>query len=444
MSSQLTKQEANNIKQTLDEMSRKNAEAINKTIEAFKKGEITLEDYRKKIDEINRSQAQVDKTTQELIPTTETTSAKSVIAWTAVATAVIAVVKATKDAILQSANYADQIGDVAEKWGFTTKEIQEFDYWATMSGTTLESLLTGMRGLVNQAEAGAPAFEKLGVSVKNADGTFKDQKTLFLETIDALNQVEDRTQRNALQFEIFGRAGIELGQVISRDASELQALSSEAENLGIILSEDIISQAGNLNDQLDQIKLSFKSVLAELVAGSPEAEEKLDAFLDNLGERVADWLPKFVKIGGTLLSKVIESLITMLPDILPAFIESIMGFTLEFDWVKLGKSIISAVLKGALSLLVNNPLMQILSKIFGFSLDTLNQGIKDIDLFGDKAKSSLNNLSSYTSSSTTNAIDNSNYAFEVNISSSNYTEQDARVIADEVIKQIATKKQARG
>lgn len=402
----------------------------------FAKLSLDKTDYEKGLDDAKTKG-------KELGNETEKVSAKSVIAWSAVATAVIAIVKATKDAILQSANYADQIGDVAEKWGFTTKEIQEFDYWATMSGTTLESLLTGMRGLVNQAEAGAPAFEKLGVSVKNVDGTFKDQKTLFLETIDALNQVEDRTQRNALQFEIFGRAGIELGQVISRDASELQALSSEAENLGIILSEDTISQAGNLNDQLDQIKLSFKSVLAELVAGSPEAEEKLDAFLDNLGERVSDWLPKFIEIGGALLTKVIESLIKMLPDILPAFIESVMGFTLEFDWVKMGKSIISAVLKGALSILVNNPVMQFLSKVFGFSIDSLNQGIKDIDLFGDKTKSSLNSLSNYTSS-TTNAIDNSNYAFEVNISSSNYAEQDARVIADEVIKQIATKKQARG
>lgn len=402
----------------------------------FAKLSLDKTDYEKGIDDAKTKG-------KELGNETEKVSAKSVIAWTAIATAVVAVTKAIKDAILQSANYADQIGDTAEKWGFTTKQIQEFDYWATMNGTTLESLLTGMRGLVNQAEAGAPAFEKLGVSVKNADGTFKDQKTLFLETIDALNQVEDRTQRNALQFEIFGRAGIELGQVISRDASELQALSSEAENLGIILSEDTISQAGNLNDKLDQIKLSFKSVLAELVAGSPEAEEKLDAFLDNLGERVADWLPKFSKIAGTLLSKVIESLIRMLPDILPAFIESVMGLTLEFDWVEMGKSIISAVLKGALSLLVNNPLMRVLSKIFGFDLSEINQGIQDIDLFGQKAKSSLSSLNNYTSS-TTNAIDNSNYAFEVNISSSSYTEQDAKVIADEVIKQIATKKQARG
>lgn len=402
----------------------------------FAKLSLDKSDYEKGIDNAKTKG-------KELGESTEKVSAKSVIAWTAVATAVIAVTKAVKDAILESANYADQIGDLAEKWGFTTKEIQEFDYWATLNGTTLESLLTGMRGLVNQAEAGAPAFEKLGVAVKNNDGTFKNQKQLFLETIDALNDVQDRTERNALQFEIFGRAGIELGQIIEKDASELESLSKEAENLGIILSEDTIAQASNLNDRLDQMKLSFKSVLAELIAGSPDAEQKLENFLDNMGETINDWLPKFIDIGGNLLKKVIESLIVMLPDVLPTFIEKVMGFTLEFDWVKMGKSIISAVLKGALSILVNNPVMQFLSKVFGFSIDSLNQGIKDINLFGDKTKSSLNSLSNY-SSSTTNAIDNSNYAFEVNISSSNYTEQDARVIADEVIKQIATKKQARG
>ena len=142
-------------------------------------------DYDKNINE-----AKVQS--QQFSQTSEKTSAKSVVSWMAIATAVIAVVKGVKDAIVSSANYADQIGDTAQKWGFATKEIQEFDYWATMNGTTLESLLTGMRGLVNQAEAGANAFKVLGLNVRNNDGTLKGQKQLFLETITALQGVENK------------------------------------------------------------------------------------------------------------------------------------------------------------------------------------------------------------------------------------------------------------
>lgn len=391
-------------------------------------------DYDNKINEAKNQN-------QDLLQNTEKTSAKSVVAWAAIAAAVVGVSKAVKDAIIASANYADQIGDTAEKWGFATREIQEFDYWATMNGTTLESLLTGMRGLVNQAEAGSEAFKKLGVSVKDQNGNLKDQKTLFLDTITALQGVSNQTERNALQFEIFGRSGIELGQIINLTANDLNRLSQEAEDLGIILSEDTIGQASTFNDQLDQLRLSFKSVLAGLISGDAEAEANLDKFLENLGERVEEWIPRFIKIAGTLVTKVIEGLIKLLPDILPALIESVMGLTLDFDWVQLGKSILNAVIKGALSILVNNPLMQLLSKIFGFDLSSINEGISNIDIFGDKTKSAINEISS-TSNDT--KISSDKYEISVEMSSTNYTKEDAKILAEEVIKEIATKKQASG
>ena len=87
-------------------------------------------DYDKKINEVKTETNNVAKNTQK-------STVKSAIAWGAVATAVVAVVSKVKDLIVETANYADQIGDLAEKWGFTTREIQEFDYWATMNGTTL-------------------------------------------------------------------------------------------------------------------------------------------------------------------------------------------------------------------------------------------------------------------------------------------------------------------
>ena len=341
-STQLTKQQASSIKQTFNDMSKKNVEAMKRLINQLEKGEISLEEYRKKVDEVKRSQNQLDATSQELGLTTQKTGASSIATWTAVATAVIAVLNKVKDLILETANYADNIGDLAQKWGFTTQEIQEFDYWATMSGTTLESLLTGMRGLVNQAEAGSSAFNRLGVSVKNADGSFKDQKTLFLETIDALQGVEDQTLRNALQFEIFGRAGIELGQIINRDAEELNALSQEAESLGIILSEDTINQAGEFNDELDKMRLSFKSVMAEIIAGSPDAEEKFTVFLDNLVDRFVEWSPKFVKIVINLLSKLLVGAIEIVQQ-LPSII---MDALMSINWLQVGLDIGKSLLDG--------------------------------------------------------------------------------------------------
>lgn len=336
-------------------------------------------------------------------------------AWTNLASKVLSVGKAIMQTSLDTINYADQIGDLAGKWGFTTKEIQEFDYWATMNGTTLESLLTGMRGLVNQAEAGASAFDKLGVKVRNNDGTFKGQRQLFLETIDALNKMTDQTERNALQFEIFGRAGIELGQVIGRDASELEALSQQAEDFGIILEEDTIAKAGDFNDVLDRLKLQGKSAFAGLITGAEDSEEAFDEYLNNLLDGIDMLAPALEEAGSKLLG---------------AFLKG------------LGKGIVQS-LEGALRISVGEGWLW--GEKFWDKYDSVGDflvgGARDYATYGkDRPPASI--FESQSNMTTSN--DNSNYNVEITMNSSNYTEQDAKVIADEVIKQIATKKQARG
>ena len=215
---------------------------------------------------------------------------------------------------LETAKYADQIGDLAEKWGFTTKEIQEFDYWATQNGTTLESLLTGMRGLVNQAQAGSSAFDKLGVSVRNTDGSLKDQRTLFMETITALQGIENQTERNALQFDIFGRSGVELGQIINKDASELEALSQKAMDYGLIMSDEVIKKSSDFNDELDTLRRKGRTAFAELIAGADGAEAKFDDFINSLSDKIIQLTPIFVDIGTKLAGAILKGIATSIAD----------------------------------------------------------------------------------------------------------------------------------
>lgn len=83
-------------------------------------------------DEYNEKIEQAKKKGEELSVITKKKHSMAMVAgWTAVAVAVGAVIKKVADLAMATMNYADQVGDIAEQWGFTTKEIQEFDYWAT-------------------------------------------------------------------------------------------------------------------------------------------------------------------------------------------------------------------------------------------------------------------------------------------------------------------------
>ena len=389
-------------------------------------------DYDKKITEVKGKNIEVSNNTKKQI------GIGAVAGWTALAAAIVAVIKQIVQLGVQTAQYADQIGDVAQKWGFSTQEIQEFDYWATMNGTTLESLLTGMRGLVNQAEAGSEAFAKLGISVRNSDGTLKDQKTLFLETITALQQIENQTERNALQFEIFGRSGIELGQIINKSTDELEALSKQAEDMGLIISDEAINWAGSFNDQIDQLKMGFQSVLSEFLSGTPEAEKKFEAFMQNLQSFIEKYLPVFVNF---IVNVVVQGSVAIIR-MLPTIIQSIVNALMQINWFEVLWDLIMAIGEALLNLLkiiINNFVNALTFGLAGPVFDVENSGGSGSSGFD----ATMSNISNSASSSSSYLNDNSSYTININ-SNGAYTEAEAKKLAQAVAKEISTQKQSKG
>lgn len=366
-------------------------------------------DYDKKIDDAKQKTEDYEKVSKKSLGVVIAN------AWAQISAKIIEVSKQIAQVAKQTIDYADSIGDLAQQWGFTTREIQEFNYWATMNGTTIESVMTGMRGLVNQARAGSDAFEQLGVSVKNADGSFKDQKTLFLETLDALNKMPNQTQRNALQFQIFGRAGIELGQIVNKTSDELQALSDEAERFGLIMSEEATEKAGAFNDALDRLKLKGKTAFAELILGVEGGKEKFDDFLKDVEVATDKLIPVAERLGEKLLGAVFRGIVKR------------VGY--NFDRL-LKLSVGKGWLWG--------------EKFWereGSLPSRIAEGISDIQSGGSLSRGSS---SIFETTNNTSKREGDNYNINIDMTTSGYNEEDARKLADDIIRQIVTKRQAKG
>ena len=347
------------------------------------------EDYKKKIEEAKAKG-------KELADDTKNKHTASMVAgWMAVAVAVVAVTKKIADLAKATIDYADQVGDLAEKWGFTTKQIQEFDYWATQNGTTLEALLTGMRGLVNNAQAGSEAFDKLGVSVTDANGELKDQRTLFLETINALQKVENQTEKTALQFDVFGRSGVELGQVINLTSEQLEALSQKAEDYGLIISDDAIKASSDFNDELDTLQKQFRSVVADLLAGTPEAMAKVDVFVENLTQKIEDYLPKFITFAIKLVDEIAVAIIKALPSVINSLVDAIFSY----DWFKLGVDMSVQIGKGLVKG-ISNTVQKLLGKGWLW-------GVGSVDLNTNNTTTALSTVTNSQISEKTTRVDES-------------------------------------
>ncbi len=230
-------------------------------------------DYEKGLDESEKKGSSWADKVQNVI------GSKAVATFTLIGKAVLDVVKKINQLMLDTINYADSVSDLAAKYDVTTDSISEMQYIAEKSGTTVESMMSAMTMLYNRAKENSEAFKELGVNVKDNNGNFKAMDELFYETVGALNNLEDSNAKNAYMLETFGRSAMSVGEVVRKSGEELAQMRQEAHDLGIVMREETIQSASDFNDTLAVLKLQGQSALASLVAGAPDAEEKLQNLL---------------------------------------------------------------------------------------------------------------------------------------------------------------------
>lgn len=186
----------------------------------------------------------------------------------------------------KAAQSADEIATLAKQYGVTTDEIQKMNYAQNLVDVSTESMLGSMQKMTKQMGANNSAFQELGVSITNTDGTMRDSTDVWYDTLAALGKVENETQRDILAQELFGRSAAELAGIIDDGGAALQAYGDEAEAAGVILSEDGVNAAVQFNDAMDRLKATLTGDL--LQAGASLAQtlvpvlEKVVGFIANL------------------------------------------------------------------------------------------------------------------------------------------------------------------
>lgn len=275
----------------------------------------------------------------------------AVAGYMAIATAVIEVGKQIYNLAKQSMDYADSVGDMAAKFGVTTDSISEMQYIADQSSTSIEGMTSAMSMLLNRAKEDGEVFQRLGVSVKDANGNFKAMDELFYDTIGALNEVEDANERNALMLETFGRSAFSVGEVVRKSSEELAQMRQEAHDLGVVLNEETINYASDFNDTLAVLKLQGQSALASMVAGAPDAEDKLQNFMDNVLETIEGYLPAFMNFGVKLTLQVAMAIIRISPQMTSLLIDAVIDTIFGTDWLQVGVDVAKSILEGLLNTL---------------------------------------------------------------------------------------------
>lgn len=210
----------------------------------------------------------------------------------AVAAAIVKAEKAIISMTKESAAFADNIITLSMQTGQSTQQLQEFAYASELidvSVDTLQGSLTkltnNMQDTMNGTGNAKASFEALGVSVTNADGSMRSANDVFYETIDALGQVKNETERDAMSMDIFGRSAQDLNPLIIQGSQTLKAYADEAHNVGYVLDDEALSALGAVDDAYQRLQNTQEGVKNQL---SAEFAPYLEEFYGDVTTMVKD------------------------------------------------------------------------------------------------------------------------------------------------------------
>lgn len=244
----------------------------------------------------------------------------------------------------------DDLAKASRRLGFSVESLQKFRHAADLAGVPVETMQESMRKMAVGAflasrgvEKESKAFKVLGVSVKNADGSLKDNEQLLLEMSDRFaNAGYTATEKLYIANEIFGKSGSKMIELLNQGKDALHGQFEEMVRLGIMTEEEAKASEA-YNDAMAKMRRSidglYNSVGGKLL---PVLTESVDKFTKDFSENKE----KYVKAIQPIIDSVpvlAKSFTDKMPKVLSAVGGLLKGVGKFVDWFGIKWPLIAVV-----------------------------------------------------------------------------------------------------
>lgn len=229
----------------------------------------------------------------------------------------------------KTAETADVIDKLSERTGINREELQRWKYAAEQSGGDIGKLEVGMKklsdvmdGATSGSKANVEAFNKIGISLD--DLKTKSQSEIFDDVMNALADMPQGAERNALGNDLLGKSYTELLPLLNAGSEGMTGLKERADELGLVMSEDMVKANVVFGDTMADVKAAFEMVFMTI---SNQMLPTLQIFLDFILDHMPE-IQKTFEIVFDVIGKVIEAATHVIMEYLMPWLESL------FEWVE--------------------------------------------------------------------------------------------------------------
>lgn len=201
---------------------------------------------------------------------------------------------------------ADELNTLAKQTGLSTEALQKMAYASDLIDVDINTITGAVKKLKKGLDKNADTFEKIGVSVKDANGEYRATEDIFNDTVEALGKISNETERDIIAMDLFGASADELAGILDDGGKALKELGDEASSKGLIISQEDIDAANDLNDTLDKLKAqlsgSFGQAAVKVAEALTPALEKIAEIITKVSEKISELDPDTVSMVATILA----------------------------------------------------------------------------------------------------------------------------------------------
>lgn len=228
-----------------------------------------------------------------------TTSVKIAGGFVAMAVAIAKVEKALIQMTSESAEAADDIVTLSSVTGMSTDSIQELNYMADLTDVSLDRIRDSLKETTNKMQEAATgtgdayeAYNKLGVKITDVDGQLRSAEDVFYDTIDALGEMKNKTERDALAMDLMSESAQELNPLIEIGSDGLKQYAQEAHSMGYVLDNEALTALTEVDDAYQRLQKSQEGaknqLSAEFAPYLTEFYEKITKLIKDGGQALKD------------------------------------------------------------------------------------------------------------------------------------------------------------
>ena len=214
--------------------------------------------------------------------------------------------------IKSAQEYANAIGDLADRLGVSTKFLQEQSYIAKMNASSSEEMTAAIENLSKQygmLKSGTgslyTSLQKISPALARQLQGAKSSEEAFNLMIKALRKVEDPARRVYLAQLAFGSAGKGMINIAEQSEESLENLRKEAAAAGLVMDETSVKGAQDLGGELTVLQEHVRGIFNMFAS-------KLIPILTPFIRRVTEW----IKANRELIATKIDKFVSQFADIL--------------------------------------------------------------------------------------------------------------------------------